>query len=212
MTVFWTSCYGESVVTEISMTVFWTSCYGESEVTEIRFRLFNLYIERKQTRKAKKPNEILSSICKDTFSMARKSLKNAKENFWCLKFLWWIFTNTRFFISNTFLSNARLKLEKYQASAKQNPEPDLLLFKTFAFFIIFLSSKHNRRYSKKYLRDIPELFCKKVFLEISQNSQENTWVRVSSLKKRLWYRCFPVNFAEFLRTPFFKEHLSWLLL
>ena len=27
------------------------------------------------------------------------------------------------------------------------------------------------------------------------------------LKKRLWHRCFPVNFAKFLRTPFFTEHL-----
>ena len=34
-------------------------------------------------------------------------------------------------------------------------------------------------------------FVKKVFLEISQNSQE----------KRPWHRCFPVNFAKFLRTP-----------
>ena len=25
------------------------------------------------------------------------------------------------------------------------------------------------------------------------------------LKKRLWHRCFPVNFVEFLRTPFFIE-------
>ena len=24
------------------------------------------------------------------------------------------------------------------------------------------------------------------------------------LKKRLWYRCFPVNFAKFLRTPFYS--------
>ena len=32
------------------------------------------------------------------------------------------------------------------------------------------------------------------------------------LKKRLWYSCFPVNFAKFLRTPFLKEHLMWLLL
>ena len=23
-----------------------------------------------------------------------------------------------------------------------------------------------------------------------------------SLKKKLWHRCFPVNFAKFLRTPF----------
>ena len=34
---------------------------------------------------------------------------------------------------------------------------------------------------------------KKVFLEISQNSQENT--------------CFPMDFAKFLRTPFFTEYL-----
>ena len=27
------------------------------------------------------------------------------------------------------------------------------------------------------------------------------------LKKRLWHRCFPVNFVKFLRTPFLTEHL-----
>ena len=32
------------------------------------------------------------------------------------------------------------------------------------------------------------------------------------LKKSLWHRCFPVNFAKFLRTPFFTKHLWWLLL
>ena len=32
------------------------------------------------------------------------------------------------------------------------------------------------------------------------------------LKKRLCHRCFPVNFAKFLRTPFLTEHLQWLLL
>ena len=60
---------------------------------------------------------------------------------------------------------------------------------------------------------------KKVFLEISQNSQDNTCVKVSLLmklkasdlqlylKKRLWRRCFPVNVAKFLRAPFLQEHL-----
>ena len=43
---------------------------------------------------------------------------------------------------------------------------------------------------------------KKVFLKISQNSQET--------HKRLW--CFPVNFAKFLGTTFFIEHFRWLLL
>ena len=35
---------------------------------------------------------------------------------------------------------------------------------------------------------------------------------VTLLKKRLWHRCFPVNYPKFLRTPFFTEHLWWLLL
>ena len=38
-----------------------------------------------------------------------------------------------------------------------------------------------------------------------------TWP-ATLLKKRLWHRCFPVNFAKFLRTPFFIEHFWWLLL
>ena len=27
----------------------------------------------------------------------------------------------------------------------------------------------------------------------------------TSLKKRLWYRCFPMNFAKFLRTTFLQS-------
>ena len=32
------------------------------------------------------------------------------------------------------------------------------------------------------------------------------------LKKRLWHRCFPVNFAKFLRTPFLQTTSGRLLL
>ena len=32
------------------------------------------------------------------------------------------------------------------------------------------------------------------------------------IKRRLQHRCFLVKFAKFLRTPFFTEHLRWLLL
>ena len=52
---------------------------------------------------------------------------------------------------------------------------------------------------------------KQVFLEISQNLQESSCARVSFLikltllKKRPWHRHFPVNFAKFLRTPFFDR-------
>ena len=35
---------------------------------------------------------------------------------------------------------------------------------------------------------------------------------VTLLKKRLWHKCFLVNFVKFLRAPFLKEHLYWLLL
>ena len=68
----------------------------------------------------------------------------------------------------------------------------------------------------------PEAFfrrcsVKKVFLEISQNSQEKvcageSFLPATLLKKSLWHRRFPVNFAESLRTLFFTEHLQWFLL
>ena len=32
------------------------------------------------------------------------------------------------------------------------------------------------------------------------------------LKKKLWYRCFPVNFIKLLRTPFLQNTSGWLLL
>ena len=65
---------------------------------------------------------------------------------------------------------------------------------------------------------------RKKFLEILQNSQENTYTIVSFLiklqasglqlylKKRLWHRCFPVNFVKFLRTPFLQNTSGRLLL
>ena len=62
--------------------------------------------------------------------------------------------------------------------------------------------------------------AEKVFLENSQNSQKNTCARVSFLIKLQTLgssiltlaECFPGNFAKFLRTPFFTEHLWWVLL
>ena len=44
----------------------------------------------------------------------------------------------------------------------------------------------------------------------------NTGLRPATLlKKRLWHRCFPVNFAKFLRTPFLQNTSGgcfWILL
>ena len=53
---------------------------------------------------------------------------------------------------------------------------------------------------------------KKAFLKILQNSQEAGLRHATLLKKSVWCSCFLVNFAKFLRTPFFTEHLRWLLL
>ena len=56
-------------------------------------------------------------------------------------------TTTRgFFIINTFISNARLKLAKSQANAKQNPEAELLVFEIIHIF--------HQRYNPKALGHI----------------------------------------------------------
>ena len=74
--------------------------------------------------------------------------------------------------------------------------------------------------TSKYLQKQPP----EVFLELSQNSQENTCARVCFLiklqvwglqlylKKRLWHRCFLVNFVKCLRTPFLQNTTGRLLL
>ena len=41
---------------------------------------------------------------------------------------------------------------------------------------------------------------------------ESLFLRATLLKKRLWHKCFPVNFAKFLRTPISIKHIWWLLL
>ena len=58
---------------------------------------------------------------------------------------------------------------------------------------------------------------KNLFFKISQYSQENACVGLSSLiksfmKKRLQHRCFPVNIAKFLRTPILKNICERLFL
>ena len=56
---------------------------------------------------------------------------------------------TLFFISKTFISKVRLKLEKNQANSKQHPEADLLLFENYSLPLSTLSPKNNKNYFKK---------------------------------------------------------------
>ena len=51
----------------------------------------------------------------------------------------------------------------------------------------------------------PKVFCKKVFLKISQNPQENTCARGSGLQpylKRNWHRCSSLSFVKVLKSSF----------
>ena len=80
------------------------------------------------------------------------------------------------------------------------------------------------RYKLGYRSSRPNVFCEKGFLRNFAKftgrhlCQSFLFNKVAGLKpatlfkKRLWRRCFPVNFAKFLRTPFLIEHLWWLFL
>ena len=56
---------------------------------------------------------------------------------------------TPFFISNTFISKARLISVKNQAKAKQDPEAELFLFENYSLSSSTLPSKNKKRYSRK---------------------------------------------------------------
>ena len=64
----------------------------------------------------------------------------------------------------------------------------------------------------------PEVFSKKGVLRnfpkfTGKHLCQSLFLRPATLlKKKLYDRCFPVNFAKFLRAPFLPEHLWWLLI
>ena len=55
---------------------------------------------------------------------------------------------------------------------------------------------------KKFTKFTGKDLCQSLFLNKVAGLRPATL-----LKKRFWHWCFPVNFAKFLRTPFFTEHL-----
>ena len=75
-----------------------------------------------------------------------------------------------------------------------------------------------------YRSSLPEVFCKKGVLRNfatftgKHRCQSLCFNKVAGLKPAtllkhmFWHRCFPVNFAKFLRTLFLTEHFRWLLL
>ena len=79
-----------------------------------------------------------------------------------------------------------------------------------------------QQYRKKFRSSRPKVFYKKGVLKNFTKftgkhlCQRLFFNKVAGLrlyqKKRLWHRCFLVNFVKFLRTPFYTEHLWWLVL
>ena len=54
---------------------------------------------------------------------------------------------------HAFISNARLKLAKNQAIAKQHPVAEPLLFENYSHSSSMLSSKNNGTFSKKSTKE-----------------------------------------------------------
>ena len=97
---------------------------------------------------------------------------------------------------------------------------------SYSWLHLSADSKYAKieRCLSSYRSNCPRALCKKgVFENLAKFSGKHLFhslfinkvagLRSSTLlKRRLWHRCFPVNFAKFLRTPFFIQHLWWLLL
>ena len=79
-------------------------------------------------------------------------------------------------------------------------------------FVIWYRSSHQRcslRKGKGVLRNFAKFtgkhLCQSLFFnEVAGLSLPQP---ATLLKKRLWYRCFPVNFCEISKNTFFTEHL-----
>ena len=116
--------------------------------------------------------------------------------------------------------DSHFKKNMYQTSFKVENRKQMQVTQVWTLQIcismynILVDTRHSNDRSSHWRCSV-----KKVSLEISQNSRENTCARVSFLIKLLaeaevtlltkgsWHRCFPVNFVKFLRTPFLTEHL-----
>ena len=76
-------------------------------------------------------------------------------------------------ISNTFISNARLKVAKNQANTKKHPEAELLLFENYSHSSSTLSSKNNRTCFIKKAKQQRCLYSSNYTINHNENEDEN---------------------------------------
>ena len=87
------------------------------------------------------------------------------------------------------------------------------LFLVFAALLILHFRSSHRRFSgrKGVLRNFAKFTGKHLCHSFFFNKAAGLR-RATLLKKRLWDRCFPVNFAKFATTPFYQNTSGQLLL
>ena len=107
--------------------------------------------------------------------------------------------------------------------SKKQQENNVHLYKWFTYVTIYLC-RTTGPFPHPFRSSSPEVSCKKGVLRnftkftgkhLCQSLffNEVTGLRPAILlKKRLWHRCFPMNFVKFSRTPFYVGHLWRLLL
>ena len=81
------------------------------------------------------------------------------------------YVSTRLFTSNTFISNARLKLAKKQAKAKQHTGTEQLLFET-----CFLHPRYHPKVIRAILQNVQKqvrLFKSGYMMNDNENEAEN---------------------------------------
>ena len=129
---------------------------------------------------------------------------------------WYDYHFSHFFCN--LLLSLRLTLNVFICHKKHKSLLDIKACKVFLPFQDFMLIVNALELNQVYLKTSPLILVGKVnwskileililyVFEIKKSEACNF------IKKRLWHRCFPVNFAEFLRPPIFIEYLQWLLL
>ena len=104
-----------------------------------------------------------------------------------------------FFISNNFMCSVELKLAKYQANAKQQPEAEFWLFQNYSHSLSTLSSKNiktcfwNAKNKPVFLHEAARLIRMKMKVRMENRSsrydinrpRSRHWYKYSKYKKRL---------------------------
>ena len=90
------------------------------------------------------------------------------------------------------------------------------------FFYVNITCRSSRPYisvKKMFIKNLTKFtgkqLCQSLFFNKVAACRVSFLIKLQPatlLKKKFWHRCFPVNFAKILRTPFLTDHLRWLLL